>query len=234
MLRFWIAAVALLLAGGAQADEASVKKALEGRLSLGVESVTRTPVPGIYEVFTGGEIVYVDESGNYLFYDGSLIDLKSKANLTSDRLHKLTAIRFDSLPLDLAFKKVKGNGSRRLAYFADPNCGFCKRFEQELNSVTDVTVYMFLYPILTPDSIDKSKAVWCSDNRAKAWDDWMQRGVKPAAAQTCDTPVEKVLAYGKKMSISGTPTLVFADGSRVPGAISGEQLRKLLDAPPAK
>jgi thiol:disulfide interchange protein DsbC len=219
----------LLLAGAVSADEASIRKAVQERLQVPVESVARTPLPGIYEVFAGGDILYADENANYVFYEGSLIDLKTKSNLTADRLRKLTAIKFDTLPLDLAFKKVRGNGSRKMAYFADPNCGYCKRFEQSINEVSDVTVYMFLYPILAPDSVEKSKAVWCSGNRVKAWDDWMQRGVAPVAQTNCDTPVQRVLEYGKKMNIHGTPTLIFADGSRIPGTIPAEQLRKQLD-----
>ena len=224
-------AALLATSGAVQADEATIKKTLQERLSVNIESVTKTPMPGIYEVFAGGDLMYSDENGNYLFYDGSLIDVKTKTNLTTERLRKLTAIKFDSLPLNLAFKRVKGNGARKMAYFADPNCGYCRRFEQALDDVSDVTVYMFLYPILAADSADKSKAVWCSGNRAKAWEDWMQHGIKPVAAKAnCDTPVDKVLEYGKKMAISGTPTLIFADGSRVPGAISTDQLRKLLDS----
>jgi thiol:disulfide interchange protein DsbC len=231
-VRIWLSACALVASNmAAHADEASVKAAFQSKLQVPVVSVTKTPLPGIYEVFTGKSILYTDESASYVLSGGDLIDVKGETNLTEARMRKLTAISFDALPLDLAFKKVKGNGKRKLAYFADPNCGYCKRFEREVNEIDNVTVYMFLYPILTPDSVDKAKAVWCSNNRAKAWDDLMQRGVAPVGQANCaSTPVDKILAYGKKMNISGTPTLIFADGSRVPGAIGGDQLREFLDS----
>lgn len=223
------------LIGLARADEAQVRKAMQAKYpQIAIESIAKTPMPEVYEVYAGGQLIYTDENVNFIIVDGRMIDVKSKADLTAERMQKLTAIKFEDLPLALAFKKVKGNGKHKLAYFADPNCGYCKRFEQEINGLTDATVYMFLYPILSADSVEKSKAVWCSANRAKAWDDWMQKGVAPVAQANCTNPVDKVLEYGRKMNISATPTLIFADGSRVPGAISAERLHQLMEAAPAK
>jgi thiol:disulfide interchange protein DsbC len=227
-------ATLLLLACAATiagASEATVKAALQKKYpDIAVESVLKTPVTGIYEVFANGQLIYTDEKAAYLFTNASLIDTDNKVNLTEERMNRLTAIKFDQLPLDLAFKKVKGKGTRKLGYFADPNCGYCKKFEQELAKINDVTVYVFLYPVLGADSLEKSKSVWCSKDRVKAWDDWMFKGIMPTAAGTCDTPIEKILAFGRQKNISGTPTLFFADGQRVPGAIPVDQIEQRLVA----
>ena len=132
------------------------------------------------------------------------------------------------VPLDLAFRKVKGKGTRKLAYFGDPNCGYCKKFEQDLTKIDDVTIYVFLYPVLGQDSVDKAKSVWCSKNRVKVWDDLLVNGIAPAGPGSCDTPIDKILAFGRSKNISGTPTMFFVDGTRVPGAIPQEQIEQKL------
>ncbi len=220
----------LLISNVAAASEATVKQAMQKKYpGIQVESVTKTPLAGIYEVFAGGEVLYVDENVNYMIVQGRLIEVARKTDLIEERTRVLTAIKFDQLPLDLAFRVVKGNGKRKFAYFADPNCSYCKRLDQELTKVTDVTVYLFLYPILSPDSVEKSKAIWCSKDRAKAYDEWMLQGKAPANSGRCDTPIEKIVAFGRQKGINGTPTLFFADGQRVTGAIPADQLQKLLD-----
>jgi thiol:disulfide interchange protein DsbC len=222
--------LALLIPGVATASEAAVKQAMQKKYpDVQVESVAKTPLAGIYEVFAGGEVLYVDENVNYLIVRGRLIDVARKTDLTEERTRALTAIKFEQLPLNLAFRMVKGNGKRKVAYFTDPNCPYCKRLDQTLAKVTDVTVYLFLYPILSPDSVEKAKAVWCSKDRGKVYMDWMLNGSLPATAGSCDTPIEKILAFGRQKGISGTPTLFFTDGQRVAGAIPAEQLEKLLD-----
>jgi thiol:disulfide interchange protein DsbC len=146
-------------------------------------------------------------------------------NLTEERMNRLMAIRFDQLPLDLAFKKVKGKGTRKLAYFGDPNCGYCKKFEREtLAKIADATIYIYLYPILSPDSVVKSKAIWCSADKLKVWNDWMVKGQPPSSPGTCDNPIESVQALGQKMRVNATPTIFLANGRRIPGAISLAQL----------
>lgn len=224
----------LLLAGAATiagASEAAVKAALQKKYpDIAVESVLKTPLAGIYEVFANGQLIYTDEKVAYLFTNASLIDTDKKVNLTEERMNRLTAIRFDQLPLDLAFKRVKGKGTRKLAYFADPNCGYCKRFEQDLAKINDVTLYVFLYPVLGPDSLEKSKSIWCSKDRVKAWDDQLVNGIAPSVPANCDTPIEKILAFGKQKNINGTPTMFFVDGQRVPGAIPGDQIEQRLVA----
>ncbi len=233
-MRHWIASISLtagLMSGLAQASEAEVRKNMQARYpGIPVESVMRTPMPGIYEVFANGIIIYTDEKVEYIIAEGRLVDAKTRVDLTAERLRKLQAIPFSSLPLNQSFTMVRGNGKRKVAYFADPNCGYCKRFEQELLSVNDITVHVFLYPILSQDSSDKSRAVWCSKDRAKAWNDWMQKGVAPTAAGNCDSPIDKIVQFGREKGINGTPTLIFADGSRVPGMIPAAELSKLLDA----
>ena len=222
--------MALLISSVAAASEATVKQAMQKKYpGVQVESVTKTPITGIYEVFVGGDVFYVDENVNYMIVGGRLIDIERKTDLTDERLRVLTATKFDQLPLDLAFRMVKGNGKRKLAYFSDPNCPYCKRLDQELAKLTDVTVHVFLYPILSQDSYEKAKAVWCSKDRVKVYDEMMLNGNPPKTAGTCDTPINKILAYGRQQNIRGTPTLFFADGRRVAGAIPADQLKKLLD-----
>lgn len=225
--------LALLIPGMAAASEATVKQAMQKKYpNIPVESVAKTPIPGIYEVFAGGEVIYVDEKVNYLIAQGRLIDVARNTDLTDERLRALTAIKFDQLPLDLAFRMVRGNGKRKMAYFTDPNCPYCKRLDQELAKVSDVTIHVFLYPVLSQDSRDKAAAVWCSKDRGRAYTEMMLNGNAPKTTGTCDTPIEKILAYGRQKGISGTPTLFFADGQRVAGAIPLERIEKLLAGTP--
>ncbi len=213
---------------GKLTTETIIKRTLESRLSgAKVDGVTKTPYLGLYEVRMEGEaLLYTDEKMNYIF-SGSIHDAKTMQNLTEKRMRELTVVKWENLPLDAAIKTVRGNGKRTLAVFSDPNCPYCKRFEKDLAKVDDVTIYTFLYPVLSQDSHDKSRAVWCSADKSKAWNDLMLSNTAPAAAR-CDTPIEKILEFGRKYRITGTPTLVFANGERVPGAIPAEQIEKLL------
>jgi thiol:disulfide interchange protein DsbC len=207
--------------------EAIIKHTIESRMGgIKVESVAKTPYLGLYEVRLDGEILYTDEKMTYIF-SGNIIDAKTMQNITEKRLRDLSAIKWENLPLESAFKTVRGNGKRMLAIFSDPNCPYCKRFEKDLAKVDDVTIYTFLYPILSQDSHDKSKAIWCSADKSKAWSELMLNGTVPAAAR-CDTPIESNLALGHKYHVTGTPTLFFANGERVPGAIPAEQIEKLF------
>ncbi|MCU0804737.1 MAG: DsbC family protein [Burkholderiales bacterium] len=211
------------------ATEARIAEAVEKLVGRKVESVTKAPFLGLYEVYMGGDILYTDEKVNYLLV-GDVYDAKSAQprNLKEERLAKLNAVKFADLPLDQAFKIVKGSGKRQLAYFSDPNCPYCKRIEKEFASLNDVTVHVFMYPILSADSAAKSKAVWCAPDRAKAWNDLMMNGVEPKAGATCDTPIEKNLALGQKYRITGTPTLIFENGTRLPGAAPADKINQLL------
>lgn len=216
----------------ATADEASVKKAVEAAYpKFKVDSVTKTPFVGLYEVFMAGQILYTDEKMSFLIAEGHLVDPKTKKDITGERLEELTKIDFSTLPLDQAIKVVKGNGSRKLVVFSDVDCPYCKRLEQnELSNITDVTVYTFLYPIqqLHPDAAAKSKAIWCATNRVKAWEDWIFRNQLPKAAANCEVPLEKVGELAKKIGITSTPTLIFADGKRMLGAQPYKEIEKAL------
>src|SRR5512133_3149376 len=193
--------------GTAFAQEAAIRKNLAERLPSfsRIEEVSKTPMNGLYEIrVNGSDIFYTDGEGNFLI-QGNLIDTKAKRNLTEERIEKLSAIDFDALPFKDAFTVVRGNGKRKLAVFEDPNCGYCKRFERDLQKVDNVTVYMFLYPILSADSNEKSRNIWCAKDKGKSWQDWMVRD-KPAAAATCDTSaIERNLEVGHKHKINGTP-----------------------------
>ena len=212
-----------------QAQEATIRKNLGERIPQlqKIDEVSRTPMNGLWEVRVGSEILYTDAEGNFLI-QGSLIDSRLKRNLTEERVEKLTAVDFETLPMKDAFTIVRGNGKRKLAVFEDPNCGYCKRFERDLQKVDNVTIHMFLYPILGGDSPDKSRNIWCSKDRGKAWQDQMVRELAAPSA-TCDSAaIARNIEFGKKYKISGTPTLFFSDGSRVPGAISSAQVEKYL------
>ena len=225
---FWLSLLGLGLSAAAQ--EATIRKNLAERIPQlqAIDEVSKSPMAGMYEFrFNGTEIYYTDAEANFLV-QGSLIDTKQRRNLTEERVDKLTAINFEALPFKDAFTIVRGNGKRRLAVFQDPNCGYCKRFERDLQKLNHVTIHMFLYPILSADSNEKSKNIWCAKDRAKAWQDWMVRDQTPAAAN-CDTSaIARNIDIGRKFKVSGTPTLVFVDGSRVPGAISMAEVEKYL------
>ena len=211
--------LAALLASPALANE-TIKKAFEARFGSAPEKITKTEYLGLYEVFADGQIVYTDENAT-AFFIGTLIDGKTMQNVTGRRL-------FSMLPLDLAVKQVRGNGKGSLVSFEDPNCGYCKKLAKDVQKLTDVTIYTFLFPILSDDSTEKTKAIWCSEDRAKAWNAWMIDNKAPTGKKNCTAPVEKLVELGRQFNVSGTPTLLFADGSRVPGAVPIAQIEKKL------
>ncbi len=214
------------------AQDAALRKNLLERVPQlnTIDDIQKTDIPGVFEVRVNGtDIFYTDAKGNYIL-NGSLIDTRSRRNLTEERVEKLTAIQFGTLPIKDALTIVRGNGQRKLAVFQDPNCGYCKRFERDLQKVDNVTIYMFLYPVLGEDSKEKSKAIWCARDKSAAWQDWMIRDqAAPAAAAMCDSsPIDRNIEFGRKYKIQGTPTLIFANGTRVPGAIDAKQVEKQL------
>lgn len=230
LLKLTLIAATLTASLFASAQEAAIRKNLGDRLPQlkKIDEVTKTAMAGLYEVRVNEtDIFYTDAEGNFLL-QGNLIDTKQMRNLTEERVDKLTAVKFEALPLKDAFTMVRGNGKRKLAVFEDPNCGYCKRFERDLQNVDNVTVYLFLYPILGADSVEKSKHIWCAKDKTKAWQDWMLRNQTPKAASCDTTAIERNVALGGKYKITGTPTLIFADGSRVPGAIAAAQVEKHL------
>jgi thiol:disulfide interchange protein DsbC len=203
--------------------------------NMRVDGIQAAPMPGLFEVRfatqEGPQIVYTDAQANFLIIDGNIVDSKSGRNLTEERLQKLSAIEFSALPLELAVKVQRGSGKRVLAMFSDPYCPYCRRLEQSLLQIEDLTVYVFMYPVIRPDNADHSRAVWCSSDRAKAWLELAANETPkvPAAGASCANPVDKVLELGRSLRISGTPTLFFANGERAGGGMPLGQLRAKLD-----
>jgi thiol:disulfide interchange protein DsbC len=223
----------LFAAAAAAANEREIRQALEGKLGgAKVEAVQASPVPGIFEVRVAGrdgpQILYTDAQGAHVF-DGNLYDLRAGRNLTEERLRKLTAIPFGSLPLELAVKVQRGNGRRVLAVFSDPYCPACQQFERTLIEVGDITIYYFMYPVIRPELADHSRAVWCAPDRAKAWLDLALRGRPTPLAPGCEAPIERIVELGRSLRIGSTPTLILATGERIRGGPPAAQLRSLLD-----
>ena len=231
----WKLVIAILVlsffSGIIWADEEALRKAIQPHFAgHNIESLKKTPYLGLYEVVVGDEIFYTDDKADYFFF-GHVIDTKTRVSMTNERLQEIKAARrvpLDSLPLEFAIKTVKGNGKRRLAVFTDPNCPYCKQLEKELVNVTDITIYTLLYPVLN-GSMEVSKKIWCSDNQLKAWDDFMLRGVAPSS-KDCETPLEVLVKSGRENKVSGTPTLVFADGSIVGGMIPAAVIEEKLES----
>jgi thiol:disulfide interchange protein DsbC len=214
------------------ADESSIRKSLtEAFRGANIKSVSPTPMKGIWEVIAANnEVVFTDDDGHYMI-SGEMVDIKEKRNLTQERLEKLSVIKFDDLPLNDAIKTVRGNGARKVAVFADPDCPYCRKFEQELEKVDNVTVYTFLFPLdmLHPQSSEKSRKIWCANDKNKAWHDWMTKSKAPENSGSCPTPIESNLALGKKYGVNGTPTILLGNGRRIPGMVDSDKLDKMLE-----
>jgi thiol:disulfide interchange protein DsbC len=225
-------AAALLFVANAQANEAVIRKALTQQFpGAQISSVKPTPYSGLFEVYLDGQLVYTDAKAQYIF-DGNVIELKTRTNLTQARLNQLQAIKWDSLPLGNALKTVKGTGARKLVVFSDVDCPYCRKFESELDKVDNITVYTFLYPIegLHPKAVQMSKQIWCAPDRNKAWEDYITRNTVPNNDGKCANPIDATIALGQKLKVSGTPTLFFFNGQRIPGMVPAAQLEKLLAA----
>lgn len=207
--------------------EQQLKADLQKKLGANakVRSVTPAPVGGLYEVLVGNDVFYTDSTGKYLI-QGEIIELVTGKNITEQRQADLNRIKWTDLAQANAMKTVRGNGSRQLAVFSDPNCGYCKRLEKSLQQLDNVTIYTYLIPILGPDSLQKSKQIWCAADPYKAYMDWMINGTAPNGKSDCATPLDKNMAYAKSYGITGTPTLFFTDGSRFPGAVQITDIEK--------
>lgn len=201
------------------------KKFLERFGNMPVKNVRPTSF-GLFEVQLGSDLIYTDADVNFIF-DGHVIDAVTRRDLTQARLDQLSAVDFKSLPFGLAIKQVRGDGKRQVAIFEDPNCGYCKKLRQNIDGIDNITVYTFMLPILSDDSTQKVKNVWCAKDRGTTWDNWMLMGTPPPKLD-CDVPVQKMLDLAKSLQVQGTPAIFFADGSRVPGAISKEEFEKRL------
>ncbi len=206
--------------------EQDIAARAEQRLGVKPDSVRRAPVAGLFELVVENEVVYVDAQVNYVFA-GRLIDTRTREDLTQARRDELLKVDYAKLPLNQAIKLVSGNGSRQFVTFEDPNCPYCKKLHRDLRGLKDATIYVFLYPILSKDSFDRARAIWCAKDPAAAWNDWMlEAKAPPAPAEDCKHPLQQNLALGQRMDISGTPTLIFQDGSRLPGAVPLEQIEQ--------
>jgi thiol:disulfide interchange protein DsbC len=222
----------LLFTGSLHAQpEQQIKTEIQKKLGANakVKSVSPAPVSGLYEVLVGNDIFYTDASAKYLI-QGEIIELASGKNLTEQRQTDLNRIKWNDLTPANAIKNVRGNGSRQLAVFSDPNCGYCKRLEKSLQQLDNVTIYTYLIPILSPDSTQKSKQIWCSSDPYKAYIDWMINGIAPSGKGECTTPLDKNMAFAKTYGITGTPTLFFTDGSRFPGAVQITDIEKKFNS----
>ncbi|MGH6739308.1 MAG: DsbC family protein [Bradyrhizobium sp.] len=227
-------ATMFLAALAASADESSVRRMMEQKVrAAAIESVKKAPWGDLYEVIIRGpdgpQIFYVDAAASVII-TGQAIDAKSGRNLTEERQRKLNTIKWSSLPFDSAVTTIRGNGRRKIAVFSDPNCPYCKRFEKDLARLDDLTVHIFLYPVIRPESVTQTKAVWCSKDRSKAWNDLMLRDIQPSAKPDCDTPVEELVALGRKLGANSTPTWFLENGERYQGAVPLEEVRRLLDS----
>ena len=218
----------MIFSGSVQAQvDQQIKADIQKKLGANakVRSVTSAPVPGLYEVLVGNDIFYTDSSGKYLI-QGEIIELATGKNITEQRQTDLNRIKWTDLNQANAFKVVRGNGTRQLAIFSDPNCGYCKRLEKSLQQLDNVTIYTYLIPILSADSAQKSKQIWCSADPNKAYIDWMVNGIAPTGKTDCSNPLDKNLTFAKTYGITGTPTLFFTDGSRFPGAVQIADIEK--------
>jgi len=234
-MRRWVA-LGLLAAVPlcALADEAAIRRVIESKLSdAKVESVQKTPYAGLYEVAVRGPeglaVYYVDEAASVIIV-GSVIEAKTGRNLTEERVRKLSAIKWESLPFEWAVSTTRGNGRRKIAIFSDPNCPYCKRFEKDLAKLDDIAIHIFLYPVIRPESVRQTKSVWCSKDRAKAWNDLMLRDIQPTASPDCATPIERIVALGRRLGADSTPTWFLPNGERFKGAMPLERVEPMLDA----
>jgi thiol:disulfide interchange protein DsbC len=217
----------------ALADEATIRRVMESKLGgAKIEGIVPAPITGLYEVryraADGIGVFYTDANASYII-SGKIFESRTSRNLTEERLRKLNAVNFDSLPFAQAVKIQRGNGKRVMAMFSDPYCPYCQRFEKALQQVDDITVYVFMYPVIRPELTDQSKAVWCSPDRAKAWLDLALRQKPPAITAACETPVDKNLELGRSLGVSATPTLILSNGEKISGGVEADDLRHMLD-----
>jgi len=225
--------ISLLILGMASSvfalNEKQIRTEIQKRLgtSANVRNVTPSPIPGLFEVQVNNEIFYTDSNAKYLI-QGEMVELASGNNLTTKRQEDINRIKWSDLPQAQAFKVVRGNGSRQIAVFSDPNCGYCKRLEKTLQQLDNVTIYNYLIPILSADSALKSKQIWCAADQQKVWNDWMLNNLGPSGKSDCANPIDKNLTLAKNYGINGTPTIFFTDGSRFPGAVQLADIEKKL------
>ena len=213
------------------ADDDTLRKIMKNTYpELAIKSIKKTDYNDLYEVFIGSQIIYTNDTFDFLIVEGRVVDPKTKIDLTELRLEELTRINFNDLPLSDAIKVVKGDGKRKIAIFSDVDCPYCKRLEKkELSNIDNITIYTFLYPLaIHPEAEEKSKKIWCAKDRAKAWSEYIFKDKLPKNPGDCKTPINKIVKLGKDLGISSTPTIILPNGKRVPGAIPYKQLEEYL------
>lgn len=235
MTRLIAAAGLLGTALAALADEAAVRRMIEQKLRAGgeIESVQKAPWGDLYEVVVrapDGPLVYYVDGAATAIFAGQVIDAKTGRNLTEERQRKLDAVKWESLPFQWAITSVRGTGRRKIAILSDPNCPYCKRLEADLARLDDITVHILPWAVIKPESVRQAKAVWCSKDRLKAWNDLMQKRIEPQAPTDCDNPIEKLIEYGRKLGATSTPTWFLENGERYSGALRLEDLVPVLEA----
>lgn len=219
-----------ILAGTAHADEAAIRQTLTERYPrISIQTIAPSPVPGLFEVYANGQIIYVDKQADYLLA-GPLKETRTQVNLTQQRLETLQTIDFSSLPLDKAILVQRGNGERRIAVFSDPDCPYCRALEKELAQLDNVSIYTFLYPLedLHPGATEKADAIWCAQDRGAAWAAYMLHGKLDAPGKQCATPVQDLIKLGAQLGVQGTPAIFFSDGKRIEGALPVAEIEKQL------
>lgn len=229
VLRQALVASLFTLITAVHAEEGAVKKGVEAFIGAPVvDTVTATRYGGLFEVvLKSGELVYTDAAVGFII-DGRVIDTETRRDVTQARLTELASIDFNTLPLDNAIKQVKGDGTRIIASFEDPNCGYCKRLGQEFDQMDDVTIYTFLYPILGEDSVVKSRNIWCAEDQVASWNNWILDNKNPATAECDSSVLEQNVALGQQLRINGTPTMFLTDGRRLGGYVPAVQLEQAL------
>lgn len=234
----YVLPLALLLStqfpAAATSTETVIQQQFRKHLGVNVknDAIVQTPYSGLYEVQVGDNLVYTDKQAQYLFI-GKIMNIQTKKDYTDERLRQISIVNFSDLPKDLAIRVVKGDGSRSIAVFSDPTCRYCKQLENNLRNVDDVTIYLYPFNILSEKSVEISTNIWCSDNPAKAWSDWMIHDKIPKKAKNgCTFPNDKILRLGQKLNIRGTPAIFFTDGTRVPGAAEADEINLKLDSLP--
>lgn len=231
LLKLWAGIASVVLSiSVAQADEASIRKVLSEKFpEAKIASIQKTPYSGLYEIYMDGQLVYADANAQYIFL-GDVLDVKNRTNLTQARLSVLNTVPINQLPLNNALKEVKGKGERKLVVFSDADCPYCRKFEEELKKVDNITVYTFLFPIegLHPKAAQISRQVWCAPDKNKAWDEYMSSGKVPNNNGKCDNPIDENIKLGSKLGINGTPTILLSNGQRIPGMVPAAKLEELM------
>lgn len=228
------AALALLACDATLAADPAktIESAFRERMpDVRIQTVRPSAIPGLYEVYTGTELVYTDATGDRLIM-GPMLDTRTRTNLTTESIDRINAIDFSRLPLEQAIKTVKGDGRRVLVVFSDPDCPFCKELETELDAISDVTIYTFLYPLaeLHPEAPARARQLWCAADRAAAWAQWMHQRKAPEARDCDASVVDRNVQLGDELRIAATPTLFTGTGRRLSGLHKAAEIHRALES----